>query len=153
MIGSRWRSVQIPVNMTRIRKNGGGEMVRRNVIPVLAAVAVVATATSGCNKTASTASTERQEIPQIDPTTYIYNGQTYAVVHRPVADRIYDVEVSGVAQAMTASPTDGQIAMNAGAQFLAQRGLCGGTTVPALMPGSQSFDPTHEYWKQQFRCP
>lgn len=123
------------------------------MIPVLAAAALMATATSACNKTASTTTPERQEIAQIDPTTFVYNSQTYAVVHRPVADKIYDVEVSGVAQAMTAAPTDGQTAMNAGAQFLAQRGLCGGTTVPALVPGSQSFDPTHEYWKQQFRCP
>ncbi len=128
-------------------------MVRPNVIPVLAAAAIVATVTSGCNKTASTDTPARQEIPQVDPTTFVYNGQTYAVVHRPVANKIFDVEVSGVAQAMTATPADGQTAMNAGAQFLAQRGLCGGTNVPALMPGSQTFDPTHEYWKQQFRCP
>lgn len=127
-------------------------MLRLNWISVLAAGAVVAAGVSGCNKTAPPPAA-RQEIPQIDPTTYVYNGQTYAVVHRPVANKIYDVEVSGVAQAMTASPTDGQIAMNAGAQFLASSGLCGGTSVPALMPGSQTFNPTHEYWKQQFRCP
>lgn len=127
-------------------------MLRLNWISVLAAGAVIAAAVTGCKKTAPP-STARQEIPQIDPTTYVYNGQTYAVVHRPVANNIYDVEVSGVAQAMTASPGDAQTAMNAGAQFLATRGLCGGTNVPALMPGSQSFDPTHEYWKQQFRCP
>ncbi len=127
-------------------------MLRLNWITVLATVAVFAAGVSGCNKTAPPPDA-RQEIPQIDPTTFIYNGQSYAVVHRPVANKIYDVEVSGVAQAMTASPVDGQTALNAGAQFLATRGLCGGTSVPAQMPGSQSFDPTHEYWKQQFRCP
>ena len=138
--------------MPLIRKFGGGEMVRLNFITVLAAAALGVVGVSGCKKTAPPP-TARQEIPQIDPTTYVYNGQTLAVVHRPVANNIFDVEVSGVAQAMTASPNDGQTAMNAGAQFLATRGLCGGTNVPALIPGSQTFDQTHEYWKQQFRCP
>ena len=127
-------------------------MVWQKLIPVLAVAAVIAPLQAGC-KTQSDAPAARQEIPQIDPTTFVYNGQNYAVVHRPVADKVFDVEVSGVAQAMSASPADGQTAMNTGAQFLAQRGLCGGTNVPALMPGSQSFDPKHEYWKQQYRCP
>ena len=127
-------------------------MVWQKLIPALAAALVIAPLVTGC-KTQSEAPSARKEIPQIDPTTFVYNGQNYAVVHRPVADKVFDVEVSGVAQAMTASPVDGQTAVNAGAQFLAQRGLCGGTNVPALMPGSQIFDPTHEYWKQQYRCP
>lgn len=138
--------------MPGIRKVGGGEMVWQKVIPRLVAAAILVGAVAGC-KTNQEPPAARQEIPQIDPTTFVYAGQNYAVVHRPVADKVFDVEVSGVAQAMTASPTDGQTAMNAGAQFLAQNGLCSGTNVPALIPGSQSFDGTHQYWKQQYRCP
>ncbi len=127
-------------------------MVWQKLILGLTATALCAFTLPGC-KTQSETPAARQEIPQIDPTTFVYNGQNYAVVHRPVDNKVFDVEVSGVAQAMTASPVDGQIAMNAGAQFLAQNGLCGGTSVPALIPGSQNFDSTHQYWKQQFRCP
>lgn len=75
------------------------------------------------------------------------------MVHRPVADKTFSVEVAGLAQVLTAAPADSQLAANVGAQFLAHRGLCGGFNVPALVQGTQTFDPKHEYWRQTFRCP
>ncbi|MEM7427854.1 MAG: hypothetical protein AAF441_17300, partial [Pseudomonadota bacterium] len=104
-------------------------------------------------KTAGTNAPERQQVPQVDPTTYVYNDRTYSVVHRPVAGKTFEVEVAGLAQVLTPAPADGQLAVNVAAQFLAHRGLCGGFTVPAMIQGTQNFDPKHEYWKQTFRCP
>ena len=109
----------------------------------------MAVMSAGCDKQASPG---RQEIPQVDPTTFVYDGQTYAVVDKPVGTGQFEVEVSGVARAMTNAPGDGQTAVNVGAQYLAQKGVCGGPVVPGLVLGSQSFDPTHEFWKQQYRC-
>ena len=115
-------------------------------------ILLLAGALAAC-KTAGTSQPEPQQVPQVDPTTYVYNDRTYSVVHRPVADKTFSVEVAGLAQVLTPAPADAQLAANVGAQFLAHRGLCGGFNVPALVQGSQNFDPKHEYWKQTFRCP
>ncbi len=116
------------------------------------AALLFAGALSAC-KTGNTTAPASQQVPQVDPSTYVYNDRSYSVVHRPVADKMFDVEVSGLAQVLTAAPADGQLAANVGAQFLAHRQICGGFNVPGIIQGSQTFDPKHEYWKQTFRCP
>ncbi len=119
------------------------------------AMAAACCTTSGCRTTSEPAPSTQavQQYSAVDPTTYVYNDKTYAIVERAVSDKTFEVEVSGLAQVMTSSQKDANLAANIGAQYLAHRGKCGGFNVPGFLQASQSYDAKHEFWKQSYRCP
>ena len=120
-------------------------------------MAAALSASTGCKTTSQPAApsgtNEVKQYSSVDPTTYVYNDQTYAIVERAVADKTFEVEVSGLAQVMKSTPQHAQLAANIGAQYLAHNGKCGGFNVPGFIQSSQTYNAKHEYWKQAYRCP